>query len=113
MVLPTRTVQTEHVNEAICAAVKRRVLLSARYRSGEPRLLEPYGHGTNSHGVETLVAYQRTGDSGSGRGEGWKAFAVTELSDLVVLDVSFVPTRDSYVPGRSYNLQDVHCFVRK
>jgi hypothetical protein len=99
------------MNTGICTAVRRRVLISARYRSGEFRLLEPYGHGTNSHGVETLVAFQRAGDSSAGEAEGWKAFAVAELSDLAVLDVPFIPTRDDYVPGHSYNLHEVHCFV--
>ena len=92
-------------------AVSRRLLISARYRSGELRLLEPYGHGTNSHGEETLVAFQRAGDSSAGKGEGWRAFTVAALSDLAVLDVPFIPTRDDYVPGRSYNLHEVHCFV--
>jgi hypothetical protein len=99
------------VNNLICAAIERRVLLSARYRLGEPRVLEPYGHGTNSRGIETLLAFQRAGESRTGESEGWKAFVVGDLSDVVLLDVLFLPTRNDYVPGQSYNLTEVHCYI--
>ena len=59
-----------------------------------------------------LVAYQRAGESSSGRGEGWKAFHVDEIEVLAVLEVTFVVNQPGYREGGlSKNLGEVHCCV--
>lgn len=97
-------------SQDICKAIAARRLLELRY-NGQHRLVEPYSHGFSSDGTEMLVGYQRDGGSDSGQTEGWKAMAVDRIERLVVVDVSFIPTRQDYKAGHSKNIDDLHCEV--
>lgn len=99
------------MNVTICTAIRRRYLLDVTYR-GRRRVIEPYSHGVSRDGREILVAFQKAGDSASGHGEGWKAFHVDELDEVVDLDVPFVANQVGYrAGGQSKNLVQVHCCV--
>lgn len=75
-------------------------------------MVEPYSHGFSPDGRETLVAYQRAGDSSSGHKEGWKAFHVDEIDHVVLMDVPFVVNQPGYrAGGQSKNLSEIHCCV--
>jgi len=94
----------------ICGAIASHRLLELVY-NGQPRLIEPYSHGFSSDGQEMLVGFQRAGGSDSGQVEGWKAMAVDRIERLVVVDISFIPSRGDYRAGRSKNIDDLHCEI--
>lgn len=92
----------------ICTAILGHRLLELDYNERR-RVIEPYLHGMSGDGREMLVGFQRAGGSESGQVEGWKAMAVDHIERLVVLDVTFIPSRADYRAGRSKNIADLHC----
>lgn len=99
------------LNTVLCEAIKSRRLLEITYRGGL-RLVEPYSHGFSRERREVLVAFQRTGESDSGHVQGWKAFHVDEMGEVVILDVPFMVNQAGYRGGGySKNLGEVHCCV--
>jgi len=100
----------DSMTDDICCAIARHRLLELVY-NGQPRLIEPYSHGFSSDGQEMLVGFQRAGGSESGQVEGWKAMAVDRIERLVVVDVSFIPSRGDYRAGRSKNIDVLHCEI--
>jgi hypothetical protein len=94
----------------ICMAIRSHRLLELEYNNRR-RVIEPYSHGLSGDGREMLVGFQRAGGSESGQVEGWKAMAVGRIERLVVLDVTFIPSRADYRAGGSKNIADLHCEV--
>ncbi len=68
------------------------------YEDAGLREIEPYVLYLDRHGRTLLIAYQRTGYSGSGRNVGWKTFEVDRVRSVRLLQVAFAPRAD-YVPG--------------
>lgn len=95
--------------QAICRAVRERLIVGGVYEDHH-RILETYCHGFSSDSREMVVAFQIGGTSRSGPGIGWRAFYLSELKNLTILNERYV-ARSDYVPKRSKNLAALHCYV--
>jgi hypothetical protein len=80
------------VNDDLVRAIKEKYLIEFVYRIGQPRIAEPHDYGVRN-GVESLLAFQVSGESRSGSPRGWKRFDVVSIQQLRVLDQRFTGTR--------------------
>lgn len=80
------------VNLQLVTAIREKRLIEFVYKGGSPRVVEPHDYGVR-HGVETILAYQISGDSRSGNPHGWKWFEVVKMQQLTMLDQHFPGTR--------------------
>ena len=80
-----------------------------RGREGE-RVVEPYVHGFDPTGVESLLCFQVEGVSRSGRPVGWKTLRIRSLISIETLEVITLRPSDEYA-GYGRGLSDVHCQV--
>jgi hypothetical protein len=80
------------VNHDLVRAIVDKHLIEFMYKVGRLRIAEPHDYGIRN-GVESLLAYQITGESRSGAAHGWKQFNVAEMRRLRVLERRFRGTR--------------------
>ena len=73
-------------------AIHNKRLIEFVYKKGRPRIVEPHDYGIRG-GVEKILAYQISGDSESGKPQGWKWFEVDNMRQLRVLDRQFPGSR--------------------
>ena len=66
---------------------------------GRARLVEPYGHGWTTAGVEIVSGYQIGGESVGGQVPGWKMFHVAKMSLVRDGGMTFA-TRADYNPAK-------------
>ena len=90
--------------------IRSRRLLRLVGPDGE-RVVEPYVHGFDPKGAESLLCFQVQGVSKSGRQVGWKTLRLGKVTTIVTLEVVTLPQRDEYA-GYGRGLTDVHCRVR-
>jgi hypothetical protein len=83
---------TPVVNVELVRAIEEKQLIEFVYKSGGARIAEPHDYGIR-RGVETLLAYQISGDSRTGAPHGWKHLEVAEMRGLQVLDRRFKGSR--------------------
>ena len=80
------------MNTDLMRAIGEKLLIEFVYKTGRSRIVEPHDYGIRK-GVETLLAYQISGESKSETPQGWKQFDVADMSALRVLDRQFPGTR--------------------
>lgn len=98
------------VNDALCSAIRDRVLLEFDY-DGRHRVVAPYCHGFTAKG-EVLRAIQVGGRSRShGMGFG-KLWMVNKMQNVRRTAQSFVPDDPHYNPDDSA-MTAIHCNVRR
>ena len=85
----------QSVDRLLRAAIADRRLVSFALH-GRPRVGEPHDYGV-AGGVPTLFFYQLGGESNSGKPIGWRNAAVSDITDLRVLEERFAGPR----PGPS------------
>ena len=78
------------VDRRLRAAIEQRRLIRLRYH-GKDRILEPHDYGMQN-GRARLLAYQIAGSS-TGRLPNWRWFDTGEISDLELLDKTFLGSR--------------------
>ena len=78
------------MNEQICDAIARRAIVTFEY-SGKMRRVEPHLLGHNKTGALILSAWQTQSDN-----DGWRAFSVHKIKNLLVTDEHFATTRPDY-----------------
>jgi hypothetical protein len=93
----------------LCDAIRRRHLLEFKYH-GLNRVIAPYCHGISTRGTEVLRGVQVAGDSRSGGFNFGKLWAVAEMVDLRISDVSFMPNDPGYDPDDS-GMREIHCRI--
>jgi hypothetical protein len=67
---------------------------------GRERMVEPYGHGWTTAGVEIVSGYQISGESVGGQVPGWKMFHVAKMSVVGDGGVTFAEPRPDYDPAK-------------
>jgi hypothetical protein len=72
--------------------------------------VEPYVHGWAADEREVVLCYQTTGESKSGRREGWKTLDVAKIEGMVATGVFVLRPRDDYA-GYGRGIATVHCRV--
>jgi hypothetical protein len=80
------------VNSHLVLAIHNKRLIEFVYKTGQTRIVEPHDYGVRG-GVEKLLAYQISGESESGKPEGWKWFDVAKMRQLTVLNEQFPGSR--------------------
>jgi TfoX/Sxy family transcriptional regulator of competence genes len=90
--LKTRSSSIADVNQDLLRAISEKHLIEFVYKTGRSRIAEPHDYGI-SNGVESLLAYQISGESSSRSPHGWKQLAVADIHQLRVLDRRFRGTR--------------------
>src|SRR5438552_2704816 len=83
----------------MCGAIRGRRLLRFEY-DGRARLVEPYGHGWTTAGVEIVSGYQISGESVGGQVPGWKMFHVAKMSVVGDGGMTFAEARHDYDPAK-------------
>jgi hypothetical protein len=96
------------MNDIICEAIRKRVLLEFRYHD-KSRVVAPYCHGLSTRG-EVLRAIQVRGESDSGKFGFGKLWLVGDMVALRMLDEHFTPDDPRYNPNDSA-MKQVHCHV--
>jgi len=86
------------MHNTIIEAIENKLLLEFEY-DGHYRLVESHTYGTFKTGKDTLVAYQIDGTSERGNVPDWRPFTVSKITNLVLLEDTFVGTRKGYVQG--------------
>jgi hypothetical protein len=92
---------------SICRAIRSQSLVRFWYE-GLPRVVEPYLHGTSTAGTEALRGFQVGGGSRHG-GPPWRLFTVTKITNIVMLDESFVIRPKYRRNDRAFRA--IHCRV--
>ena len=80
------------MNKELMRAIADKRLVEFVYRTGRARIVEPHDYGIRG-GIESLLAYQISGESRSGAAHGWKEFKVAEVRQLRVLERLFPGSR--------------------
>src|SRR5262245_45540698 len=80
------------MNADLLRAIKEKRLVEFVYKAGRKRIVEPHDYGIRG-GVESLLAYQISGESRSGTAHGWKQFEVAQIGHVHVLDRHFPGSR--------------------
>jgi hypothetical protein len=93
----------------ICNAIRQRRRLLFDY-GGLPRVVEPYCHGTSTHGSELLRAVQVGGSSGSGAFGFGKLWTVSKMTKVRASDDPFTPSDPHYNPDDS-TITAIHCRI--
>jgi hypothetical protein len=83
----------------LCSAVAGRRVLRFEY-DGRERVVEPYGHGWTTTGVEIVSGYQISGESVGGQVPGWKMFHVAKMTVRDDGGVTFAEPRPDYDPAK-------------
>ena len=87
--------------DIITAAITERRKIAITYLGKDGpdlRLVEPYAMGTATTGNTLVRAWQVTGASASGKGEGWRLFDVSKVV-AVALAGAAEGTREGYNPN--------------
>jgi hypothetical protein len=93
----------------ICEAIRRRRLLEFTYH-GLRRIVAPYCHGVSTRGSELIRGVQVGGASRSGGFGFGKLWSVTEMTDVQVSSISFVPSDPNYNPD-DIGMREIHCRI--
>jgi predicted DNA-binding transcriptional regulator YafY len=91
------------VHKLILTAIHERRLLRFSYH-GKDRIVEPHDYGIQK-GIVNLFTYQTAGESSSSRLPDWRKFAVLSMSNLKLLDETFLGSR--LVPSQRHQEWDV------
>lgn len=97
------------MNQPICEAVERRIVLELRY-STYSRLVEPYVYGVSRRGDELLRCYQVAGGSVSGERRGWKLLRIDHIASFHTTETSFEPRTRSYNP-EDRAMRSIYCRI--
>ena len=87
------------MNGVLCGAINGRRVLRFAY-DGRERVVEPYGHGWTTDGVEIVSGYQIGGESVGGQVPGWKMFRVAKMVDVRDGGMTFAVLRPDYDPAK-------------
>jgi hypothetical protein len=98
----------EGMNTELVRAINERRLIEFVYKGGRPRIAEPHDYGILG-GVESLLAYQVSGESRSGTPHSWKHIKIEDMSQLRVLDRKFSGSRGD---SRQHHLKWDKLFAR-
>jgi hypothetical protein len=83
---------TPLVHDDLVRAINETRLIEFVYKTGRLRVAEPHDYGVKND-VDSLLAYQISGESRSGAPHGWKQFEVGGMRDLRVLERRFAGSR--------------------
>ena len=79
------------LTEVICGAIKSRTMVIFGYKDSV-RTVEPHLLGQNKKGHLILSAWQIAG----GSGQSWRAFEISRMQNVAVLDDAFEQPRPGY-----------------
>jgi len=97
------------MNNLICQAIKSKSLIVFEYDGGI-RNIEPHCYGLSSAGNEVLRGFQVSGSSSSGEYIGWKLFSLKKISNLGLLNQTFINSRPDYNPNDS-QMASIFCRI--
>jgi len=80
------------IHDDLIRAINETRLIEFTYKTGRRRVVEPHDYGVKK-GVDTLLAYQISGDSRSRTPHGWKNLNVGEMREMHVLERRFAGSR--------------------
>jgi predicted DNA-binding transcriptional regulator YafY len=93
--------------EIICEAISSKRRLQFTYRD-RTRVVEPQIFGINTKGEDLLSAYFVSGYSESTRKPGWRAYLLSELTHLTMLEEKFPGPREGYNPNDPHMVK-IYC----
>lgn len=77
------------LESSLMRAIKERRVLSLTYRDGASRIIEPHILYRDRGSVTCLGAFQRQGESSSGKETGWKTFRIKSIENLWISEEKF------------------------
>lgn len=86
------------MNSIICEAINNKKTIKFNYNGGTITA-EPFCYGTDEKGRELLRCYQVGGYREEADPVGWRLLAVSLLTDLQLIDLSFTGARPRYDPN--------------
>ena len=92
----------------ICRAVLERRIIEFTYK-GTLRTVEPHMVAFNKNGELTLSAWFLHGSSESREGPGWRAYLLSEISNLALAETTFSGPRPGYRADGGKSFTRIQC----